>query len=155
MPSVWEEAKMTGLKEEHGRSRPNAVLFSQWTAVSCRVYKVQRGVHIKQHKPELRQHMDWWPRARAQPPITHTSVNYGVFTQWEGKARQGSTESGWAAPLTPYFFSSALAHNLHPHQNLGQVVLKTHWLHVCLYASYDKVTNGHHRQSLNVIVTSS
>lgn len=46
----------------------------------------------------------------------------------------------------PYFFFSFLAHNLHLHQNLGLVALKTHWLHVCLYASCDnKRTHIHYR----------
>lgn len=39
--------------------------------------------------------------------------------------------------LRPYFFSSSLARNLHPHQNLGLVALKTHWPRVGLYASCD------------------
>lgn len=44
----------------------------------------------------------------------------------------------------PYFFSSALAHNLHLHQNLGPVAWKTRWLHACLYASCNnKVMNVH------------
>lgn len=148
-PSTQGWRKYPGFKRQkmtrpqvRRRSEVDLTLFQSRQQRPRCVYEVQCGVYIKQHKPKLLRNVDWWEsRAPAQPP------NYPNQREIHQVHRRGTAKPGTAksrassSTLTPYFFSSALAHNLHPHQNLDLVVLKTHWLHVCLYASW----NGHHR----------